>query len=275
MIETTRDLSFKFAWTPASIGRFWNIVANEPELQQLYFSRQAARQIIEFAQYAGLQSGPILDYGCGPGYLAKALVENGYDTTALEFSETSCERVNRLILPAPNWHGCVSSSTVPAPLPDDAFSWIFTIETYEHLPNEWIEDYFRELFRLLSPTGRLFLTTPYLENLDHQLIVCPSCETRFHRWGHLRSVKPDELISHAVDACFNVLFCRPIDICAVGSYVQRPSLMELSLGTFSTWMKDRYRRFMERKRTPPFPNQHCVGTVPAGPHLVLVGQKRP
>jgi SAM-dependent methyltransferase len=275
MTQTSGDTSFRFVWTPTSIGRFWDIVANEPGLQKHYFSRQWAAYIIQLAQYAGLEKGPVLDYGCGPGYLAKVLVETGYDTTALEFSETSCERVNTLISPAANWHGCVASQTVPTPLPDAAFSWIFSIETYEHLLDEWIDGYFRDMFRLLRPGGHLFLTTPYLEDLDDLLIVCPACENRFHRWEHLRSVRPDELVSRAGDAGYDVVFCRPINIRAVGYYSQWPSIKELSLRTLSRWMKDRYHRFIERKRSPQFPNQYQVRTLPAGGQLVLVAKKRP
>jgi SAM-dependent methyltransferase len=263
-----------FVWTRTSIGHFWDLVAKEPRLQKLYFSRQLATYIIQLAQYAGLDSGRVLDYGCGPGYLAKALVENGYDTTALEFSEASAERVNRLISPATNWHGCIASQSVPTPLPDAAFSWIFSIETYEHLLDEWTDGYFREMLRLLRPGGQLILTTPYMEDLDDCLIVCPACETKFHRWGHLRSVSPNELVSRARNAGYDVVFCRTIDLCAVGRELQWPSLQELSIRLLVIRMKQKYHRLIEQKHTPQFPNQYHVRTLPAGQHLVLVAKKQ-
>lgn len=265
--------SRRFVWAPTSIGRFWDLVANEPGLQKLYFSKQHAVHLIQLARYAGLASGPVLDYGCGPGYLAKALVESGYETTALEFSKSSAERVNMLIPAAANWHGCVSSQAVPAPLPDAAFSWIFSVENYEHLLDEWIAGYFRDIFRVLRPNGCLLLTTPYMENLDDDLIICPACEKRFHRWGHLRSVTPAELMTHAMDAGFEITFCRPINLRAVGRYI-RPSILDLSIRTAGHWMKDNFYRLMERKRSPQFPNQHHVRTLPIGQQLVLVAKKR-
>jgi SAM-dependent methyltransferase len=272
--ENHRDSSLSFVWTRTSIGHFWDLVAKEPRLQNLYFSRQVATYLIHLAQYAGLNTGRVLDYGCGPGYLAKALVESGYDTTALEFSEASAKRVNRLISPAPNWHGCIASQSVPTPLPDAAFSWIFSIETYEHLLDEWIEGYFREMLRLLRPAGQIFLTTPYMEDLDGCLILCPACETRFHRWGHLRSVTRDELISHVIDAGYEVVYCRAIDLCTVGGFIDRPSIRNASIRTVSTWLKAKYHQRLERKHKPEFPNQYHVRTLPDGPHLVLVAKKQ-
>jgi len=273
--EVTQDHrdSLSFVWTPAGIGRFWDLVAKEPRLQNLYFSRQLAGYLIQLAKYAGLHTGQVLDYGCGPGYLAKALVESGYDTTALEFSEGSAERVNRLISPAPKWHGCIAAQAVPTPLPDAAFSWIFSIETYEHLLDEWIDGYFRDMFRVLRPGGCLLLTTPYMENLDDNLNICPSCEIRFHRWGHLRSVPPDELTSHVIHAGYEVVYCRAIDLCTVGSFIRRPPMRDVSIRTVSTWIKAKYYQRLERKRAPDFPNQHHIRTLPHGPHLVLIAKK--
>lgn len=273
--EAHCDTSCRFVWAPASIGRFWDLVANEPGLQKLYFSRQSAAYLIQFAQYAGLATGPVLDYGSGPGYLAKALVESGYDTTALEFSESSSERVNKLISPVANWHGCVVAKTVPTPLPDASFSWVFSIETYEHLLDEWIEGYFRDMYRVLRSSGCLLLTTPYMENLDDELIVCPSCENRFHRWGHLRAVSPHDLMTHARDAGYEIVFCRSINLRAVTNYVQHPSIKDLSMRTLGTWMKDKYHRLLERNRAPQFPDQYRVRSLPDGPHLVLVAKKQP
>lgn len=30
------------------------------------------------------------------------------------------------------------------------------------------------------------MTVPYKENLEESIVVCPKCNAKFHRWGHMQ-----------------------------------------------------------------------------------------
>ena len=261
-------------WTPERIARFWDIVSSEPRLEKFYFSKAWKNVIVKIAEIGGLEEQEVLDYGCGPGFLSEHLVEKGYVTTALEFSKASVERVNSLIGKHSNWEGCVFSEAFPSPLPSQSFGWIFSIETYEHLPQEWIDGYFREIYRLLKPGGRLFLTTPFAENLDSSLILCPCCETRFHRWGHLRSTTEDEMNEVATSNGFTIEYCQGVSFEAFEdpNYLAYPE-------SFFDWGSYVVKRFLYRLFRSNLKLRHTLGcqfnldNLPHGENLVLIASK--
>jgi len=199
-------------WTSERISRFWDLVAEEPRLHHLYFSRGFAENIINLARMYGLSHGDILDYGSGPGYLCNQLVRSGYNTTAIEHSPSSAERTNNLLKSEPNWRGCFVRDLIQDDLFAKKFEWIFSVETFEHLRDEWIESYFMDLNKFLSKDGFLFITTPNSEYLDDQLIICPCCEKKFHRWGHMRTVLPELLRGLVSEYGFNVELCQGVNL---------------------------------------------------------------
>lgn len=264
-----------FVWTAESISSFWDEIALEPRLQHLYFTRFYSENIVSFARVAGLSpcSNSVLDYGAGKGYLTRCLLEQGFSVTSLEFSRRSAEELNGETDSLPNWHGCIYASEIPTPLEPNSFSFVFSIETYEHLLEEWVEPYFSELYRLVKPGGRIFITTPSHENLDDSLIVCPKCNSRFHRWGHLRSITPKDLVNRAKAAGFSIVFCQEIDLGDVSTVPQRPHWKDMSYNSFSEWIKFKYLASKDRKTNIAFPDLYQVKNIKPGQHLVLIAEK--
>jgi SAM-dependent methyltransferase len=200
-------------WLPERIERFWDNVAGEPRLQHKYFSLFHAKNIVNFAKIFGLGEGDILDYGCGLGFLSQELVRQGFSTTALDYSQSNIQKTNERLKGFPNWHGAFSPKSLGI---NNKYNWVFSIETFEHLRDEWIDDYFINIYNRLSSGGMLFLSTPYNENLDEELVICPCCETKFHRWGHLRSVSPSNLSALLKFYGFKIELCRNIDLIIAG-----------------------------------------------------------
>jgi 2-polyprenyl-3-methyl-5-hydroxy-6-metoxy-1,4-benzoquinol methylase len=199
-------------WTPERIARFWDVVANEPRLEQLYFSQHHAKSIVSIARLFGAPPGKVMDYGCGPGYLAHELVASGFHTVGIEHSEGSARLANARLDGLGHWQGCFTSDTIPQSLCKGGFDMVFSIEAYEHLLDEWVPAYFTGINEYLKPGGIAFVTTPNSENLDDNLVICPCCESKFHRWGHLRSVTTDSLRQVAESFGFEVLLCHGIDL---------------------------------------------------------------
>lgn len=204
-----KHIEEKEIWTEESISRFWNLVASESRLSHLYFSHRHSKNIIKFAQAYGPLNGEVLDFGCGPGFLSMALVQLGLSTTSVDSSQTSIELTKNICQSYENWKGASLTSSLPK---STKFDWIFSIETFEHLRDEWIDGYFILLFNKLKKGGKIFISTPFEENLDNQFIICPSCESKFHRWGHLRSVSKNLLLHNADKHGFKTIFCNAIDL---------------------------------------------------------------
>jgi SAM-dependent methyltransferase len=210
---TTKD----FEWTPEAISDFWDDVSNEPRLNQLYFTKFNGRHISRLCSLVDTDA-KILDYGSGPGYLTRNLLDDGFMTAALDFSPKSVQSLETQFKDRPNWLGGTHVSDPPCDLKSEEFDTVITCETYEHLLDEWIPGYFQEIRRLLRPGGHMILTTPCQEDLSLSFNICPKCHTHFHKWGHLRSVDPDVLRNEVQSAGFDVKFCQGINLRDLGNH---------------------------------------------------------
>jgi 2-polyprenyl-3-methyl-5-hydroxy-6-metoxy-1,4-benzoquinol methylase len=200
-------------WTSERIARFWDLVAGEPRLGHTYFSLSHAQPLVAIARLFGMTyDSRVLDFGCGPGHLSQQLATAGLDTTGFEHSAASAESANLRLKGLDRWNGCFTASTMPESMSTNAFDWVFSVEAYEHLREEWIPQYFMDIKKYLKRNGYLLITTPNNENLDDNLIICPCCESRFHRWGHLRSVTHISLRRIAEHYGFEVITCHPINL---------------------------------------------------------------
>lgn len=199
-------------WTPQRIARFWDMVAQEPKLHHMYFSLHHAKSIINVARLFGMTGGKVMDYGCGSGYLSRELVNSGFQTTGIEYSLESANAANALMNGLPGWNGCFTNDTIPDLSCENGFDWVFSVEAYEHLRDEWINGYFLAIKKYLKPGGMLVITVPNNENLNDSLIICPCCEAKFHRWGHLRSVTLQSLARVVNRYGFEVELCHELNL---------------------------------------------------------------
>lgn len=114
----------------------------------------------------GHVDGPILDIGCGNGWVAKALLSAGYDVWGVDAAETGIQLANQHS-PGRFFVLDVQSGKLPAELADKKFKTIISTEVIEHLYDP--REFFNFARRILEQAGgRLIVSTPYhgyLKNL--------------------------------------------------------------------------------------------------------------
>lgn len=72
------------------------------------------------------------------------------------------------------------------PVKDDSFDTIFATEIIEHLDDETLNKGLNEIYRVQRGRGYLIITVPYNEDMRQNMVVCPKCDAKFHRWGHVQ-----------------------------------------------------------------------------------------
>ena len=124
----------------------------------------------------------VLDLGCGEGDFTAALAAAGTDALGADVSERALEHARarhpdlRFELVPP--HG-------PFPWPDGAFDVVWASEVVEHVLDtaRWLS----EVRRVLTPGGRLLLTTPDHPRLHRLALAVRGFERHFEpRGDHLR-----------------------------------------------------------------------------------------
>ena len=65
-------------WTPEHIQRFWNFFSTNTAAHESYFSKQFSRVIVNLSRRRIKIAGPVVDMGCGPGYLLDELLRQGF-----------------------------------------------------------------------------------------------------------------------------------------------------------------------------------------------------
>jgi 2-polyprenyl-3-methyl-5-hydroxy-6-metoxy-1,4-benzoquinol methylase len=97
-----------------------------------------------------------LDAGCGPGFFSRVLVGRGWRVDAVDANAQNLQHLRDVARNV--YEGDVLQ--VLAQLPTNRYDFALALELIEHLPQPEGKTLLRELRRVLSPTGRLLLSTP-------------------------------------------------------------------------------------------------------------------
>lgn len=181
------------AWEPEKVVRFWSFYARSGSKHEEYFSKKFGASILDFAQRHGALGTPVLDFGCGPGFLLDELCARHLECRGLDLSADSVAAVNQRLHGQASFGGAVHTPSLPSSFADASFSTIFCIETVEHLLDSDLDKTLAEIHRLLQPGGSVVITTPNDEDLLSNSIMCPDCGCVFHRVQHVRSFSVESL----------------------------------------------------------------------------------
>lgn len=222
-------------WTAADIAAFWDWQSKNASRQQQYFTATMAPGIVKFIQQKGLLKGNVLDYGCGAGHLLKEMLQlSSVNFYGVDFSEDSIAETKKRTENNPNLKQLVLIEGLPTPFEDEQFDLITLIETIEHLQDETLHATMQELFRILKPGGKIFITTPYNEDLNRHLNFCPFCKSEFHLMQHMQSFDIAALKTLAEKHGFKTENCVNIDIeklrLGPAKYFIKQLLVKLAVG---------------------------------------------
>ena len=200
-------------WTKDDIASFWDWQSKNIARQQQYFTATMAPGIVKFIKKKGLLKGDVLDYGCGAGHLLQQLLKQpAVNFFGLDFSADSIEETKKRTAGRNNLKQLVLIDKLPAPFKNDQFNSITLIETIEHLQDEALHETMNELFRILKPGGKIFITTPFNEDLNNHLNFCPFCKSEFHEMQHMQTFDVAALYALAARHGFGVEDCLKTDI---------------------------------------------------------------
>ena len=171
-------------WTPELVREFWNNITGS-SLDDLAFAKNAGVQLLDIVQSHIPSSGRVVDYGAGVGHFSKELCSRGYQVAVYEPSAEHLvpairEEKNITLL---NPNNITSSYDV-----------IFCLETIEHILDQEMDEFFKNLHSLLKPGGHLVVSTPHNENLEQAKVYCVKSDCFFHPWQHVRSFKTSTLV---------------------------------------------------------------------------------
>ena len=105
----------------------------------------------------------VLDYGCGPGFLAKAVAPNVREIYACDISAgaLSCARV---LNSAPNLKYVLAEGSGLEAIPDGSLDAVFSFAMVQHVSDEIYRSVMQVCSRKLKPHGRLILHIQLMGN---------------------------------------------------------------------------------------------------------------
>jgi SAM-dependent methyltransferase len=138
--------------------------------------------------------GRVLDIGAGSGALISRLPNSiGLDLVS---------KHRRMVV----------GDIAQLPFKNEAFSTVFATALLEHLDDVTLEWGLREVTRVLSRNGKLILTVPHEEDLRQNMVLCPKCGAKFHRYGHMQVFERRSIRSVLEDVGFKILEIRVLPL---------------------------------------------------------------
>jgi 2-polyprenyl-3-methyl-5-hydroxy-6-metoxy-1,4-benzoquinol methylase len=186
-------------WTDEKVQRYWNYISQFPEH---YFTYQVGGNLAKLIKKYSRGKDTLLDYGSGPGFLIKHLLENKLEVSALEFSTDSLQRIKNSYDGKEGFKGAYSIEELNKK--NIRFNIITLIEVIEHLDDHNLDLTFNNIHRLLEQECYLIITTPNNEDLSKSYICCPETNELFHHWQHIRTWNTETLGSFLKKMGFTV-----------------------------------------------------------------------
>lgn len=195
----------KIIWDEDKIQKLWNNYAGGKET---YFAYHSGKALLRFLlrNRVNFCNKKVLDFGCGNGYMWQWMKDLGLSAeyVGAEFSEESIVNLKNNF---GNEIEVVAVKNFPLPYEEETFDIILVTEVIEHLSDDILQKDIREWRRLLKKEGLLIITTPNNENLEKNMIYCPNCDCKFHRWQHIRSWNMDSIDKYFQKQGMKKFFC--------------------------------------------------------------------
>ncbi|MEX1013849.1 MAG: methyltransferase domain-containing protein [Candidatus Paceibacterota bacterium] len=102
---------------------------------------------------------------------------------------------------------------------DNYFNTVFALEVLEHLDKKTLDKGLKEIRRVLKEEGCFIVTTPYNENLEEGMVMCPKCELWFHKDGHVRSFNKESMKKIIVDNGFEIISFKVLPLGSLGRHL--------------------------------------------------------
>jgi SAM-dependent methyltransferase len=218
-----------------------------------------------------------LDFGCGPGFLLRRLLESGLHCHGVDASPKEIDLVNEKFSGSALWKGGNVAFSPPLPFPDASFDLIVCVEVLEHLLPDMEEAIPREILRLLKPKGRVLFTTPNNENLDERTVYCPFCDTRFHRRQHLRSLNASDVASTLQGLGYKTVFCEGLDFQSLQSRHFKTTWKSWNMRFLVSTLRLLNWHILDMVHPKPFPNGRVFRARSKcgskAPHLCILAEK--
>ena len=134
-----------------------------------------------------------LNIGVGNGNFEHLLENKRVTISSLDPSSRSIEKIRSFLRSG----GQAKVGRAEAiPWPDREFDIVVMSEVLEHLTEATLMTSISEVARVLKYSGSFIGTVPADENLSINMVVCPKCGDKFHRWGHEKSFCKKSLLAY-------------------------------------------------------------------------------
>ncbi len=125
-------------------------------------------QLLELKKnFIPIKNKKVLDIGCGKGRFLKHLVELGGICTGIDLSDNLIKGAKTNVKKA----SFIQGSATELPFKDNYFDYIYSIETFEHIPN--IKLAIKEIFRVLKPNGKVIIIDKSFWSI-HPIFLLPT-----------------------------------------------------------------------------------------------------
>lgn len=144
--KNKKDIGKKIRFPKDGYDTCFNIEENS-----FWFKHRTQVLIAAIQQFPA--QGPILDLGGGNGYVSKKLEDFGYSCILMEPGIKGC-----LNAKARGVSTIINSTLSEARLKDESISGIGIFDVLEHIEDK--KTFLRQIYKVLAPTGHLYITVP-------------------------------------------------------------------------------------------------------------------